>query len=87
MQGIYILASGEVELILRKGKINPSVNLNDPLMRRDHMYNFKRIIREPYIFGVEELLMNPNRKTRIFDARVMSLNCCFYILPLDVAMS
>ena len=84
IQGIYLLAAGELELELRRPKNIVGVNLTDPQSRRDHQFRYRRSIVAPYLFGVEELVTCLPKKKRIFDVTVKSLKSCFYLLPLEV---
>lgn len=76
--------SGEVEIELKKNKKISSLNTQDPSDRRDHVYQFRRSISAPYIFGVEELVSRVPNGQRIFDVIVKSIDCSYFLLPLVV---
>jgi CRP-like cAMP-binding protein len=72
IENIYFLKSGEIELTLRKFKkpmfeVTDEEITNNKNKKMEYQYTFRRTLKPPCIFGVEEMLAGC--PTRLFNAR------------------
>ena len=80
---IYVLVEGDVEISLRReerGEDEYTINIDN--RHHAYRYQYKRMISEIYMFGVEELIYRGGAAARVFDARVRSAVCTFYKLKV-----
>lgn len=76
---LVILAVGDVEITLKR---TPVVDADSMESHSSPPIQYRRRVSGPYLIGVEELLMNLS--SRVFEAEVLSVNCKYYEISLEV---